>query len=244
MRGKKHRLSLLLAACMLLLCPLAALAEGDPLLSVDDLMTLEKSYEAFLNDLEALIVKRGLLSDSEREAWHDAQMGDFLQNGGYGSILANYTPGVLSYARAEETTVTLSAALSGGQTLELLTMRRYTPRDSSLSGLMLTMSLYGADGLPQDVTYAFSATSGVFLKWDQISGAYVSVGATAMSEGETVVWSDQAPSEGAKNPVITITLTDAATETAIPGASLTLTVDGDGYQVMDGALGALPAPQP
>lgn len=233
----------LLVCCMLLLCPAMAQGEGDPLLSVDDLMTLEESYEAFLSELETLIIERGLLSESERDAWHDAQMGDFLQNGGYGSILANYTPGVLSYARAEETTVTLSTALFGGQTLELLTMRRYTPRDSSLSGLMLTLGLYGADGLPQDVTYAFSATSGVFLKWDQLMGAYVSVGATAMSEGETVVWSDQAPSEGAKNPVITIALADAATQEAIPGAALTLTVDGDGYQIADGALTALSAAQ-
>ena len=232
-----------LLVCCMLLCLTVSLAEGDPLLSVDDLMTLEESYEAFLSKLEALIVERGLLSESEREAWHDAQMGDFFQNGGYGSILANYTPGVLSYARAEETTATLSTRLVGGQTLEILTMRRYTPRDSSLSGLMLTLDLTDEDGLPQDVAYAFSATSGVFLKWDQISGAYVSVGATATSEGETIVWSDQTPSEGAKNPVITVALTDAETEEAIPGAALTLSVDGDGYQIEDGALSALPAAQ-
>ena len=230
-------LCLLLVSCMLL-CHALALGEGDPLLSVDDLMLLENSYEAFLTELENLAIERGLLLESEREAWHDAQMGDFFQNGGYGSILANYTPGVLSYARAEETTVTLSTKLSGGQTLEILTMRRYTPRDSSLSGLMLTMNLTGADGLPRDVAYSLSATSGVFLKWDQFSGAYVSVGATAVSEGETVVWSDQTPSEGAKNPVITIALTDAETDEPIPGASLMLTVDGDGYQIDNNALTA------
>ncbi|MBR5288742.1 MAG: hypothetical protein IKU34_09180 [Clostridia bacterium] len=240
MRLMKRFEAMLLAACILL-CPCMAAGEGDPLLSVDDLMQLEESYKAFLSELEALVVERGLLSENERQAWRDAQLGDFFQNGGYGSILANYTPGVLSYVRAEETTITLRAPLSGGQTLEVLTMRRYTPRDSSLSGLMLTLTLYGADGSPQDVKYAFSATSGVFLKWDQRTGAYVSVGATASSEGETVVWSDQTPSEGAKNPVITFALTDALTEEAIPGAMLALTVDGDGYQVTDGALSALPA---
>lgn len=231
--------AVLLAAC--LLCPCAACGEGDPLLSVDDLIQLEDSYRAFLSELEALVVERGLLSESERQAWRDAQMGDFFQNGGYGSILANYTPGVLSYARAEETTVTLRAQLAGGQTLEVLTMRRYTPRDSSLSGLMLTMTLTGADGLPQDAAYSLRSSSGVFLKWDQLTGAYVSVGATAQSEGETVVWSDQTPSLGAKNPDITIFLTDAETDEAIPGAVLRLTVEGDGYQVADGALSALPA---
>ena len=94
------RLIPLLAVIALFICAPAALCEGDPLLSVDDLMLLEESYEAFLTELEALAIERGLLSESEREAWHDAQMGDFFQNGGYGSILANYTPGVLSYVRA------------------------------------------------------------------------------------------------------------------------------------------------
>ena len=163
-------------------------------------------------------------------------MGDFFQNGGYGSILATYMPGVLSLARDEETLLTLRAGLSGGQTLELLTMRRYTPQDSSLSGLMLTPSLTGADGLPQDARFTFSAAGGVFLKWDAMAGAYVSVGATALSDGETVVWSDQTPAADAKNPVIVIAIADAQTGEALPGAALTLTVDGTGYRVGEDAL--------
>lgn len=229
----------LLCAALLLaaLLPGCALAgEGDPLLSVDDLLTLEPAYEAFLDELESLIVSRGLLSEEERGAWHDAQMGDFFQNGGYGSILATYMPGVLSLARDEETLLTLSVALSGGQTLELLTMRRYTPQDSSLSGLMLNPSLTGADGLPQDARFTFSAASGVFLKWDAMTGAYVSVGATALSDGETVVWSDQTPAPDAKNPVLVIGITDAQTGDMLPGAALTLTVDGTGYRVGEDAL--------
>lgn len=229
----------LLCAALLLaaLLPGCALAgEGDPLLSVDDLLTLEPAYEAFLDELESLIVSRGLLSEEERGAWHDAQMGDFFQNGGYGSILATYMPGVLSLARDEETLLTLSVALSGGQTLELLTMRRYIPQDSSLSGLMLTPSLTGADGLPQDARFTFSAASGVFLKWDAMTGAYVSVGATALSDGETVVWSDQTPAPDAKNPVLVIGITDAQTGDMLPGAALTLTVDGTGYRVGEDAL--------
>ena len=114
--------------------------EGSPLLSVDDLLSLEESYEVFLEQLGDLAVERGLLSEDERAAWHDAQMGDFYQNGGYGSILVNYMPDALDYTREEETLLTLSAKLDGG-TLELMTMRRYTPRDSMLSGLMLTPSM-------------------------------------------------------------------------------------------------------
>ena len=227
---------LLAVLILLLMLPLCALgAEGDPLLSVDDLLSLQDSYDAFLDALEELIVQRGLLSPEERETWRDAQMGDFFQNGGYGSILANYMPGVLGYVREEETLVQLSAAIESG-TLYLDTMRRYTPQDSSLSGLMLTISMSDNQGMPVDASFSLSSSSGVFLKWDAIAGAYASVGATAQSDGETVVWSDQAPIEGAKNPTITINVIDAATQETIGGGVLTLSVDQDGYRVQDGAL--------
>lgn len=227
---------ILITALLLFLLPACAwAAEGDPLLSVDDLLSLEASYDAFLNELEALIIERGLLSPEEREVWHDAQMGDFFQNGGYGSILANYMPGVLGYVREEDTLLQLSCPVSIGR-LYVDTMRRYTPQDSSLSGLMLTMSLTGTDGMPMETIYSLSSTSGVFLKWDAMTGAYVSVGAVAQSDGETVVWSDQTPIEGAKNPEITISVTDPATQETLCSAVLTLTVDGDGYRIEDGAL--------
>lgn len=230
-------LKAVLLACLLLALPMCALAgEGDPLLSVDDLLTLEDSYEAFLTALEELAVARGLLSEEEREAWHDAQMGDFYQNGGYGSILANYTPGILSFVREEDTLLTLRARLSGGQMLELSTMRRYTPEDSSLSGLMLTLTLTDAQGVPLDAQFALGADTGVFLKWDALLGAYATIGASAQSDGETIVWSSQTPLPEAKNPVITIDITDAETGEPIAGAALTLTVDDDGYVIDDGAL--------
>ena len=223
-------------AVLLALFPICALAaEGDPLLSVDDLLSLQDSYDAFLDELEELIIERGLLSPEEREVWRDAQMGDFFQNGGYGSILANYMPGVLGYIREEETLLQLSCPVHGG-TLYVDTMRRYTPQDSSLSGLMLTMNMTDADGLPANVHFSLSGTSGVFLKWDALMGAYMSVGATAESDGETVVWSDQTPIDGAKDPELTIAVTDTQTQEEVCAATLLLTVDGDGYRVRDGAL--------
>ena len=233
-----RRLCALLAA--LFLVPLGALAaEGDPLLSVDDLMALEESYGAFLDELEALIVSRGLLSEEEREIWRDVQMGDFFQNGGYGSILANYMPGLLGYVREEETLVELSCPLADGTALHIDTMRRYTPQDSSLSGLMLTLRMTDADGAPMDVSFSLASSSGVFLKWDAMMNTYASVGVRADSDGETVVWSDQTPLVDAKNPVITITMTDTETDSPLPhSAELTLTVSGDGYQVAADALAA------
>ena len=225
---------------LLLLTPCAAYgAEGDPLLSVDDLLGLEESYTAFLQELEALIVSKGLLSEEEREIWRDAQMGDFFSNGGYGSILASYMPGMLGYIREEDTLVKLSVPLTGGMVLEVDTMRRYTPQDSTLSGLMLTMSLLDAGGTPLDAAFSLTASGGVFLKWDAMTGAYASVGARAESDGETVVWSDQTPLPDAKNPTITIAIADSETKELLPGATLTLTVDGDGYRVDDQALAAL-----
>lgn len=230
---RKLLIMLTLLACV----PMLALAvEGDPLLSVDDLLLLEDSYDAFLDELEELIIERGLLSPDERAAWRDAQMGDFYQNGGYGSILVNYMPGVLSYVREEETLLQLSASLPDMGTLYVDTMRRYTPQDSSLSGLMLTLSMTDESGVPLDVGFSLSGESGLFLKWDALESAYVSVGATAQSDGETVVWSDQTPAQGARNPTIVIAVADRATQEILAEALLTLTVDGDGYRVDEGAL--------
>lgn len=226
------RICVLLLVLTLFALPAHA-EEGSPLLSVDDLLSLEESYEVFLEQLGDLAVERGLLSEDERAAWHDAQMGDFYQNGGYGSILVNYMPGALDYTREEETLLTLSAKLDGG-TLELMTMRRYTPRDSTLSGLMLTPSMTDDAQMPMDAHYSFGSTSGVFMKWDALLGIYVSVGATAESDGETVVWSAQTPAENAKNPVLTITVTNG--RKPLGEAALTLTVDGEGYRVDDYAL--------
>lgn len=226
------RICVLLLVLTLFALPAHA-EEGSPLLSVDDLLSLEESYEVFLEQLGDLAVERGLLSEDERAAWHDAQMGDFYQNGGYGSILVNYMPGALDYTREEETLLTLSAKLDGG-TLELMTMRRYTPRDSTLSGLMLTPSMTDDAQMPMDAHYSFGSTSGVFMKWDALLGTYVSVGATAESDGETVVWSAQTPAENAKDPVLTITVTNG--REPLGEAALTLTVDGKGYRVDDYAL--------
>ena len=226
------RICVLLLVLTLFALPAHA-EEGSPLLSVDDLLSLEESYEVFLEQLGDLAVERGLLSEDERAAWHDAQMGDFYQNGGYGSILVNYMPGALDYTREGETLLTLSAKLDGG-TLELMTMRRYTPRDSTLSGLMLTPSMTDDAQMPMDAHYSFGSTSGVFMKWDALLGTYVSVGATAESDGETVVWSAQTPAENAKNPVLTITVSNG--REPLGEAALTLTVDGEGYRVDDCAL--------
>ena len=135
----------------------------------------------------------------------------------------------------EDTLLNLSAAFEGGR-LEVMTMRRYTPGDSTLSGLMLTPSVADADGAPMNAHYTLSATSGIFMKWDALLGTYVTVGTTAESDGETVVWSDQTPAADAKDPVISIALTQAGAQTTLAEAKLLLRVDGEGYLIEDDAL--------
>ena len=73
----RKRIALFLLA-LAAFAPPALADEGSPLLSVDDLLALEDSYEAFLAELGDLAVERGLLSEEDRAAWHDAQLGDFF----------------------------------------------------------------------------------------------------------------------------------------------------------------------
>ena len=87
-----------------------------------------------------------------------------------------------------------------------------------------------------DAHYTLSATSGIFMKWDALLGTYVTVGTTAESDGETVVWSDQTPAADAKDPVVSIALTQAGAQTTLAEAKLLLRVDGEGYLIEDDAL--------
>ena len=59
----QHQTALLLGMLLICVCACAPAAEGDPLLSVDDLLALEDSFSAFLSELEALAVERGLIED-------------------------------------------------------------------------------------------------------------------------------------------------------------------------------------
>ncbi len=131
---KKRLLCLTLVAC--LLAPLAALANDGAYLSGSDLHQIEPEYEAFLSALADLLVQKGLLAEEEREDWLLYQLGDFLQNGGYGTIVAMYTPGMLSYANESVTVRRFEIATAAGR-LTLETLRKFSPQYSSLPGLPL-----------------------------------------------------------------------------------------------------------
>ena len=77
------RICVLLLVLTLFALPAHA-EEGSPRLSVDDLLSLEESYEVFLEQLGDLAVERGLLSEDERAAYAVVQTGETAL---YGNII-------------------------------------------------------------------------------------------------------------------------------------------------------------
>ncbi len=232
----KRALYILLA---LLLLPIPAFAvEGDALLNAEELGRLRGAYEAFLDELEDLIVEKGLLAEDQREQWRMYQLGDFFQNGGYGMIAAMYTPDLLEYAREEDSLVSLSCETAAGR-LHVDTMRSYTPLDSAQPGLLLELSLVDQADMPVPCRFRFTASQGGFITWDALHARYSDVGVSLINDGRPCYWSDQplTTDEYAQSPVITIEiLSEVNDEQALATASLTLTPSGTGWRVADDAL--------
>ncbi len=226
------------AALLLTLACGARAAEGGAMLPLSVLQALQGRYEAFLSGLEEELVSRGLLSQDDRAAWHAAQLGDYLTNGGYGSILITYQPDAMHYMREEDMALELSCRLAGG-TLTLDTLRRYAPADSTSDGLMLSFSLTDAAGMPRAFVATLSSASGVFAMWDALAGSYASVGQTATTGGEAVLWSSYVPAADAQDALISAVFYEEETGEPIGEAQLRLTVDGDGYRLREDALGAV-----
>lgn len=229
----------ILLTLLLALCALPVLAdEGDPLLSVDDLSRVQESYEAFLGDLEALLVEKGLLTEENREEWRMYQLGDFVQNGGYGMIAAMYTPDLLDYAREEDTMLRLRVG-KGAYTLHLDTMRRYTPLDTALPGLLLESSVTDAAGQPVTCRIRLTASQGGFCAYDALAQRYTEVGVSIVNDGRACYWSDQPITDEASAPEVTIRLEMLGLEddnAVLASATLTLTPSGTGWTIRDGAL--------
>ncbi|MBQ9009639.1 MAG: hypothetical protein IJ088_09955 [Clostridia bacterium] len=209
---------------------LASADERDPLLNVDELIRLEASYEQFLGNLGDLLIEKGLMTAGEKAEWITMQMGDYLSNGGYGSILTSFYPGVLEYSREEEQICEPSARLELG-TVSLLTMRRYSPMETTSDGLMLQMNMTGTDGAPLEVRFTLSGTDGVFYCWDALSGGYQSVGSTVEVEGETVFWVLPIPVEGQVAPVLQINVTETETGRFLGQIVFELEVEKNSYIV-------------
>ncbi len=226
---------LILTALMCCFLSPAWAAEGGAFLGLDDLREMEEAYESFLFTFEEKLLEKGLLTAEERETWHNAQMGDYFSNGGFGSVLISYYPGMLMLTREEDTQQRLTASLQNGN-LSLMTMRRYTPEDSSLPGLMLSFEMEDSAGAPKNAGFHLSSDSGVFYLWDAIQNNYVSMGMNVESNGESVIFSCPTPAENARNPEILIDILDPETGEEIGKAVLVLQVEEKGYRIDEHAL--------
>lgn len=233
----KKRIALYMCVLSLYLFPAYA-DEGDPLLSVDDLAKVQESYEVFLDQLEDLLVEKGLLDEEDREEWMMYQLGDFVQNGGYGMIAAMYTPDLLDYAREEDTMLRLRVQ-KAEYTLQLDTMRRYTPLDTTLPGLLLEASVSDENGQPVTCRLRMSASQGGFSAYDALSRRYQNVGVSIVNDGRACYWSDQPITDETSAPdvLIFIEALDITDDSSVLfSALLTLTPSGTGWMLADGAL--------
>ncbi len=206
--------------------------ERDPLLTVDELLRLEPAYKQFLGELGDLLIEKGLLDRGEKEEWITMQLGDYLSNGGYGSILTSFYPGVLAYARDEERICEPKVPLEAG-VVSLLTMRRYSPLDTIADGLMLQLGMNGTDGVPLEVRFLLSGTDGVFYRFDALAGGYISAGSSVDVEGETVYWVLPVPVEGQVAPVLQIDVTETESGRFLGRIMLELEIEKNSYVVAE-----------
>lgn len=217
---RKKQSALLLVLCLSL--SFAALGETDAYLSGSDLKALEPAYEAFLNRLADTLIEKGLLPEADREAWLLYQLGDFLQNGGYGSIVAMYTPGLLSMADESVAMRRFQLDTPRGK-LQLNTLKRYSPLYSSLPGLPLDAELHdGSSPLPVACRFRWTVTGGMLMIWD--GNGVVEVGSTYTSDGRPLYWSET-PVEGCRED---LRLELLRLEEDVAMASITLTVVSEG----------------
>lgn len=211
--------------CLLLLPALAGAAEG-AFLTGEDLQQIKPAYEAFLQELADVLEARGLLLPSEREAWILYQLGDLMQNGGYGSIVAMYTPGLLSLADESVAMRRLTLKTDVG-TLRLDTLAQYKPSLSQLPGLPLDAEVVGLDGTAVECRFHWTASEGSLYLWDGARGEIVEVGATFITKGSPLYWAEE-PIEGVAAE-LTLTLLHPTEDTALAKATLILRSDADGW---------------
>lgn len=221
---------IMLALCLL---PALALGEASAFLSGDDLNQIMPAYEAFIGELAELLIARGLLSASEREAWLLYQLGDFVQNGGYGSILTLYTPGLLQIADESVTLRRLTLETSAG-TLRLDTLRSYSINLSPLPGLPLDTELTDASGAPIACRFRWTASNGRLLIWDGATGEIVNVGATYIGDGRALYWLDD-PVEGVTER-LSLEILHPTEDYSLASATLTVTAGRGGWTLSEDAL--------
>ncbi len=217
---------LLLALAFLGACP-AAISE-EAFLTGEDLSKLQPAYEEFLSALADRLVERGLLLEDDREDWALYQIGDFLQNGGYGSIAILYTPGLLQVADESVSARRLVVETNAGD-LTLQTLRSYSERYSPLPGLPLDAELTSPDGAAVACRFRWVAPIGSFFIWDGTQ--VINVGATFISDGRPLYWYAE-PAEGITE-ALTLHLLHPNEDTTLATVTLTVHAGADSWSPED-----------
>lgn len=176
--------ALLLALCML---PWTASALEGAYLPAEALRTLEPSFQAFLDEMADTLIEYALLEPQEREEWILYQLGDYYQNGGFGSIVVMYTPGLLHIADEAVTLRRFVVTTDAGE-IHLDTLRRYSQGYSPLPGLPLDVEIFDSQGIPVPCRFHWTATGGSFLTWDSALESVVDVGNPYISDGRPLYW--------------------------------------------------------
>jgi hypothetical protein len=223
------RVFALICACVAAL-PAAGFCSA--LLSPDDLKTIKPQYELFLGAAAELLVQKGLLDVSDRSDWIDFQLADYIRNGGYGTIEIMYNPDILASVEEDEMALRISADIQTGS-LKLDTLRAFNQGASSLPGLPLDAALITADGEPVECAFRWSATGGMFLIWDSYSSSPISMGASIISGGELVYWSDDPA--GSERETLTIEFVSLDSNETFGAYSLELISDGARWSVGEDA---------
>lgn len=213
----KKLLSVLFSA--LLLMPCASRATEGAYLSGEDLESLQPAYEAFLDAVADVLIARDLLSPAEEEAWKLFQVGDFTQNGGYGSIAVMYTPELLSFADASVFARKFSAQTQAG-TVVLETLQRYVEKTSPLPGLPLDAALLDTTATDLACRFRWTASGGSLIMWDGAQAELVNVGATYVSDGRPLYWN--APPVRGITEILTLTLLHPTEDMTLAQVALTV----------------------
>lgn len=219
----KRWLAVLVCLCLL---PCAAGAMEGAYLTGEEIKALEPSFEAFLSALADTLVTHGILPESEREAWMLYQLGDFIQNGGFGSISVSYAPGMMETVDAAVAMRRFSLQLEDGL-LVLETLRRYLEQYSPLPGLPLDAELLGDEGAAVPCRFRWTASSGILLFWDGAVAETVEVGATYISDGRPLYWYALPQEDG--HATLTLDLLHETEDTTLGVATLSLVSDGEAW---------------
>lgn len=214
--------------CLCVCFLLSGSAFADSMLSAQDLQAVQPEFEIFLEALADVLEQRGLLDADQREDWIAFQLGDYMQNGGYGTIAVMYNPDLLTQVEPDMMLLRRQILIEDW-TLRLDTLRAFRPNASTLPGLPLEAILLTDDDVPVECRFRWYASSGQLLVWDGISGEVQPMGASVVTEGQPVYW--QESPVGAKTETLTLELLAIDTDETLGEYVLTLVSDGQGWTV-------------